>query len=153
MSTLASVLKDEIVRLARKEVRAQIEPVRKACVAYRHQIAELKRVATSLEREIKALSRSRKEPKVASTEQKPSRFVAKGLRALRARLGLSAEDFGLLAEVSGQSVRNWEAKIAVPGKDNRDVLFSLRPLGKREAQERLLIIKTKARNESQRRHK
>ena len=95
MSTFATVIKDEVTRLSRKEVRAQIEPLRKASVTYRHQIAELKRVVVTLEREIKALGRARKETSAPAAEQGSTRFVAKGLRTMRTRLGLSAEDLGL----------------------------------------------------------
>lgn len=145
MPSFAAALKDEIIRLARKETRVQLEPLRKSSVAYRSQIADLKRVVASLERSIKALRRVPKEPAAPLEGGKPNRFVAKGLVTLRARLGMSAEDMGGLAGVSGQSIRNWEAKISVPGKENRAALISLRSLGKREAQERLLQIKSKSR--------
>ena len=65
------------------------------------------------------------------------RFVAKGLRSLRTRLGLSAGDFGTLAGVSGQSIYNWESGKAVPRKSQLAALASLRALGKREAAARL----------------
>lgn len=146
MPTFVAVFKDEVIRLARKETRVALEPLRKSSVACRRQIAELKRVVAGLERSIKLLSRMHKETEVSPTEQKPSRFVAKGLSALRTRLGLSAEDLGVLAGVSGQSIRNWEAKTSVPGKENRAALLALRSLGKREAQERLLQIKAKTRH-------
>ena len=145
MPTFAAVFKDEIIRLARKETRIALEPLRKSSVSYRRQIAELKRAVSGLERSIKLLSRMRKETKDSTTEQKPSRFVAKGLSALRTRLGLSAEDLGALAGVSGQSIRNWEAKTSVPGKENRAALLGLRSLGKREARERVLQIKSETR--------
>ena len=141
MSTLATVIKDEIIRLARKEVRAQIEPLRKSSVGYRHQIAELKRTVAQLKREVSTIDRARSVVARSPADQNPVRFVAKGLRTLRERLGLSAEDLGALAGVSGQSIRNWEAKKASPGKENRAALIGLRALGKREAQARLAQIK------------
>jgi DNA-binding transcriptional regulator YiaG len=144
MSTFATVLKDEVLRLARREARAQIEPVRKASASYRHQIAELKRAVANLERQIKSLSRARKETAVPAAEQGSTRFVAKGLRTLRARLGLSAENLGALAGVSGQSIRNWEIKRGSPGKGHRAALIDLRAIGKREAQARLLQFRPKA---------
>lgn len=145
MATFAAFFKDEVIRLARKEARAQLEPLRKASIAHRRQIAELKRVVAGLERSLKVLGRASKAITMPIADKKPSRFVAKGLIALRARLGLSAEDLGALAGVSGQSIRNWEAKISVPGKENRAALISLRSLGKRAAQERLQQMKSNAR--------
>ena len=99
MSTLATVFKDEIIRLARKEVRAQVEPLRKSSAGYRHQIAELKRTLAQLQRDVAAVSRAGRAAAPSPAEQKPTRFVAKGLCTLRERLGLSPEDLGILAGV------------------------------------------------------
>ena len=144
MSTLATVFKDEIIRLARKEMRAQAEPLRKSSASYRHQIAELKRTVAQLQREVAALGRTSRAKTPAATQSTPTRFVAKGLRRLRERLDMSAEDLGTLAGVSGQTIRNWEAKKSTPGKEHRDVMIGVRALGKREAKARLLQIRAKA---------
>ena len=137
MTSLGSMLKTEITRLSRKEIRAQIEPLRKANLIYRRDIAELKRQVALLERQIAAVSRGL--PKVAdsSAEAKPTRFVAKGLRSLRTRLGLSAADFAGLANVSAQSIYNWETGKAVPRKEQVNVIAGLRGLSKKQAQARL----------------
>jgi DNA-binding transcriptional regulator YiaG len=138
MTSLGSMLKTEITRLSRKEIRAQIEPLRKANASYRRDIADLKRQVALLQRQGAAANRGR--PKVAdsSIKTKPTRFVAKGLRSLRTRLGLSATDFAKLANVSTQSIYNWETGKAVPRKDQVAALAKLRTLGKKEAQARLL---------------
>lgn len=143
MSSLGSALKNEITRLARKEIRAQVEPLKKANSAHRREIAELKRQVAQLARQAKAGSRV---APVAAEEQEPAttRFVAKGLRSLRARLGLSASDFGRLAGASGQSVYNWESGKAVPRKSQLAVLAGLRSIGKREAQARLAELDSAA---------
>ena len=72
-----------------------------------------------------------------SGETANTRFSVKGLKSLRARLELSAADFGRLAGASGQSVYNWEAGKTVPAATQRATLASLRGLGKREAAKRL----------------
>jgi DNA-binding transcriptional regulator YiaG len=144
MSTLATVFKDEIIRLARKEIRAQAEPLRKSSVGYRHQIAELKRVVAQLQREVATLGRTGRVTAPSASESKQTRFVAKGLRTLRDRLGLSVEDLGALAGASGQTIRNWEAKKSTPGEDQRAALIGLRAFGKREAKARLLQIRATA---------
>jgi DNA-binding transcriptional regulator YiaG len=134
MSSLGSALKNEITRLARKEIKAQVEPLKKANSTYRREIAELKRQVAQLSRQTKAASRPAPAVKDDDAEPAATRFVAKGLRSLRARLGLSAADFGRLAGASGQSVYNWESGKAVPRKSQLSVLAGLRSLGKREAQ-------------------
>ena len=141
MTSLGSMLKSEITRLSRKEIRAQVEPLRKANSAYRRDIAELKRQVTLLQRQIGALSRTTAKVVKTDAPQKPMRFVAKGLRTLRARLGLSAGDFGKLAGASGQSIYNWESGKAVPRKTQMAALASVRGLSKKEARARLLAAK------------
>jgi DNA-binding transcriptional regulator YiaG len=143
MASLGAVLKEEITRLSRKEVRKQVEPIRKASATHRREIAALKRQLAQLQRQMKTLSRGGSKVEAATAEAKPTRFVAKGLRALRNRLGVSQIDFGKLAGVSGQSIYNWEGGKSVPRKAQLATLATLRTLGKREAQERLQQSKTK----------
>src|SRR5207248_252885 len=69
--------------------------------------------------------------------ERPVRFVAKGLKSMRKRLGLSAAQLAALVGVSEQSVYNWETKKATPRKEQFAAIIALRGLGKREAQRRL----------------
>jgi DNA-binding XRE family transcriptional regulator len=137
MTSLGSVLKNEITRLARKEVRAQVEPLRKANSTYRREIAELKRQVAALGRQGRAAARPATAPAKAPAEGEKLRFSAKGLQSLRKRLGLSAGDFARLAGVSAPSIYNWESGKAVPRQAQVAALAGLRSLGKREAQRRL----------------
>ena len=137
MSNLSSVLKSEITRLARKEIRAATEPLRKANAAYRREIAELKRQVASLQRAQKPVARPTQAPAATGDGTPKTRFVAKGLKSLRARLGLSAADFGALIGASGQSVYNWEAGKAVPRANQQAAIAAVRGIGKREAARRL----------------
>jgi DNA-binding transcriptional regulator YiaG len=137
MPNFSSVLKAEITRLARKEIRNTVEPLRKANGGYRREIAELKRQLASLRRELKASRKPTREKNVDSKPARTSRFSANGLKALRARIGLSAADLGKLIGASGQSVYNWEAGKASPRATHRSALASLRGIGKREAVKRL----------------
>ncbi|WP_243294479.1 hypothetical protein [Geothrix mesophila] len=50
MPDIASVLKSEILRLARKEVRNEIENLKRASAQYRSEIAQLRRLVEQLER-------------------------------------------------------------------------------------------------------
>ncbi len=134
MANIGGVLKAEISRLARKEIRAEVESLRKASSSYRREIAELKRQVAQLERGLRQASKSKPAaPDVASPETSRVRFSAKGLQSLRARLGLSAADFGKLAGVSGQSIYHWEQGKSVPRQSQLPKLAGLRALGKKEA--------------------
>ena len=55
MPNIAAVFKDEIRRLAKKEIRAQVGATKKAVVQYRRDIATLKRLLGQQEREIRLL--------------------------------------------------------------------------------------------------
>jgi len=145
MPNIGAILKDEISRLCRREIRKQVQPVRKVSAGYRRDIAALKRQLQELQRRTSALARSTAAKPTANdagTEPvRASRFVAKGLRSMRARLGLSASDLARLMGVSDQSVYNWELKKSSPRKAQLATLATIRTLGKREAQARLEALK------------
>lgn len=142
MPNIASILKAEISRVARKEVRAEIETLKKASAAYRSSIAELRRQVSSLEKEFrraaKGASRSTAttdlEADDASTKR---RFSATRLAAHRAKLGLSAASYGQLVGVSGQTIYHWEQGKARPRAAQLESLAAVRGLGAREIAERL----------------
>jgi DNA-binding transcriptional regulator YiaG len=145
MANIATLLKDEISRLSRREIRKHANPLRKATAAHRREIAALKRQVLELQRRLGALARTAAPPRAvdsADATSSPLRFVAKGLRSLRARLGLSASDLARLLGVTDQSVYNWELKKAVPRKEQLARLATIRSWGKREAQARLAGIQS-----------
>lgn len=146
MSDIASLLKSEISRLSKKTIRQHMAPVQAATTSHRRQLAAMKRQIAQLEQEVKKLRRvaSSGAPAKAPPEDGGKlRFVAKGLKSLRTRLGLSAEELGALLGVSGQSVYNWESKKTVPRAAQVAAIAALRGLGKREAQARLEIVVAK----------
>ena len=143
MTNIASLLKSEISRVARKEVRAETASLKKAVGTYRSEIAALKRRALTLESEVRRLSKgtanATKAIKPMDDEESNTahRFSAKGLASQRKRLGLSANDCGLLVGASGQSIYNWEAGSARPRATHLAAIASLRTMGKKEAAARL----------------
>jgi DNA-binding transcriptional regulator YiaG len=140
MPNIASLLKDEIARVARKEVRAQTGSMKKAVSQYRSDIASLKRVNKELEQQIRQLRKaSSKGVSVASAEpaERKLRFSAKGFAEARRRLGLSAQAVGTLIGATGQSVYKWEQGKARPRVKHLSKIAELRAMGKREAVARL----------------
>ena len=137
MPNLSTILKGEITRLARKEIKAAVDPVRKASAGQRKEIAELKRQVAALQRDLKASLKPSKVLKQEGEASGSTRFSAKGLKSLRAKLGLSAGEFGLLVGASGQSIYKWETGKAVPRASQLPALASVRGIGKREAAKRL----------------
>jgi len=145
MPNIASILKTEIARVARKEVRAGTEHLQKAASAYRSEIAALKRRCQALEQQLRSVSRR---PAKAAVDTEGSdesgqklRFSAKGLASQRRRLGLSAHDCGLLVGASGQSIYKWEDGSARPRAKNVEAIAQLRTMGKREAAARLTELR------------
>lgn len=135
---IAAVLKSEISRLARKELRTETEALKTASAKYRAEIAALKRDVAELQRHVKALSKSSTRDRPEATEvggDQPIRirYSAKGLAAQRRRLGLSAENFGKLIGVSGQTIYLWEAEKTKPRNGQLQAIAAVRKLGKREA--------------------
>jgi DNA-binding transcriptional regulator YiaG len=141
MPNIAVALRDEITRVARKEIRAQTDQTKKASAQHRRDIAALKRQVTQLERQIatlgKNVSKDCPAPAAAASEDANLRFNAKGLRSQRKRLGMSATEYSKLVGVTPQSIYNWERGVARPRKGQIAILASLRGMGKKEAQARL----------------
>ena len=149
MPNIGAVLKQEIARLSRREIRSEVQATRKASAQYRRHIAALRRQVEVLERQVAVLSRR---VRAAPTQSAPEtgtkfRFVAKGLRSQRARLGLSAEEYAKLLGVSAQSVYNWERGHATPRPAQVAAIALLRGIGKREARSRLGDGTRKARSQ------
>ena len=140
MPNVASVLKSEMARVARKEVRGETIPLKKAVSAYRSEIAALKRRAQSLEQALKRLSMVHaKAAPIAAGDQESGkfRFSAKGLASQRQRLGLSAEQCGRLVGASAQSVYNWEQGKTRPLARHLPAIAAVRTMGKRDVTARL----------------
>lgn len=139
MPNIASLLKSEITRIARKQVRAETQPLKNAIAPYRSEIAALKKRALSLEQQVRKLSKVT--AKAASTKEdegdKTHRFSAKGMSKNRQRLGLSAADFGKLIGASGLSVYKWEQGKNRPREKNIQAISAIRSIGKKEAVARL----------------
>lgn len=135
MPNIASVLKEEICRLAEKEVKAQVGKTQRASAQHRRDIANLKRVLGQQEKEIKLLKK-RAQASQPQAEEEPSegvRFSARSVKAQRSRLGLSAADYGKLVGVSGLTIYNWEHGKAKPRKAQLAALVAVRGIGKRGA--------------------
>jgi DNA-binding transcriptional regulator YiaG len=139
MSNVASVLKEEIARVARKEIRRETAALKKASAAYRSEIAALKRRALEIERQLRRIGNgAERSASVAANEASVSqgtRFSARSMASQRRRLGLSAAECGLLIGASAQSIYNWEEGKARPRAQHLPAIFALRNLGRREANE------------------
>ena len=141
MSNLAAVLKDEIKRLTRKEVKASTSVLRRSSAQHRRDIASLKRTVAELERKVVLLEKktwsSTPETGAKVEETEKIRFSAKGLVSQRKRLHLSVADYATLIGVSVPTLYNWENGKTRPRAAQLLSIASFRGITKKEARARL----------------
>lgn len=147
MTTFALSLKKEIARVARKELREEIDSLRKASNLQRSEIATLRKSLKTVESQLKRLLNGSvaSVPKAnvkpnpladVSPRGKPGRkveFSAERLKTHRARLGFTQEQMAQLLEVSSLSIWKWESGGAAPRASRIPTILQRLALGKREA--------------------
>jgi DNA-binding transcriptional regulator YiaG len=137
MTNVATVLKSEISRIARKEIRAATNSLKKQSTQYRSQIAALKRKVSDLEKLLSKSSRGAKAAPAPAADEESLRtglrFRSKGFAMHRKRLGLSAAQAGALLGVTGQTIYAWEAGKAKPRTGQLPRIDALRKLTKKGA--------------------
>jgi len=135
MPNVAKALREEITRLARKEIRASLLKSKSALALQHREIAKLKAEVAALKRQVGGLERAAKKAEKAppiGAAPKRVRFVPKGLASTRKRLGLSAADLAKMMGVSTQTIYNWERGVTRPGPEQVEKLAGLRGAGKRQ---------------------
>jgi len=147
MSSFVISLRSEIARVARKELKEELLALRKVTTAHRSEIAALKRQVKSLASALKTETRiSRASKRAIEVTDEPARpglrFSPDRLVAIRAKLGVSQAEFGLLVEASYQSVHKWEADKAKPRAAQLRKMAAVAKLGKREVQQRLQALQS-----------
>jgi DNA-binding transcriptional regulator YiaG len=148
MANVHAVLKDEIRRVAKKEIKAETGSTRQAVSQYRRDIARLKRQVQALDRAVRFLKdqESKRVGKAESTEglAENTRFSPRSVRAQRQRIGFSAADYAKLVGVSPLTIYNWEHGKSRPKKAQMAKLVALRGIGKREALAKLELVNGQA---------
>ncbi len=144
MPNVAKLLKDEIERLARKEIRKTTDALHKENMALRRALSELKRRLETLEKADKKPARtkieSRPEMETEKTaETSNARFSGKTIRNLRQKWSITQGELASLVGVSSQAVYQWERKDGRLRLRNStyEALMALRPLGARDVRKRL----------------
>ena len=150
MKNFATALKDEIRRLARKEVKSLTGGTTQSVVKFRREIAQLKREIAAAHRKISFLEGQERrriaEPNSSANGDGGNdvRFSSRSVKAQRKRTGLSAADYGKLVGVTPLTIYNWENGKSRPRLAQLETLVSLRGIGKREALAKLALIDASA---------
>ena len=152
MANLTKILQDEIRRLARKEIRAEIDGIKQASSTYRREIATLRKTVQDLQKQVSALHAGRGKrlavPNVSQDDLDSVRFSPRSVRAHRKRLKLSADDYSKLVGVSMQTIYHWEQGKSRPRKSQMASLVAVRAMGRREALKRLAGTQTPTKSQT-----
>src|SRR3954452_23919089 len=148
MTTFATALKDEIRRLARKEIRAETAKHARAIAQYRREIAGLKREQKEQDKKISHLSKqngqSARTGGGGDELNGSQRFSSRSVRAQRRRTGLAAAEYAKLVGVSPLTIYNWEQGKSRPRQAQFARVVALRGLNKRQAVAKVAELTPKA---------
>ena len=142
MPDFSQVLKAEIIRLSRKEVKLAVAPLHDSTIKLKKTIVDLKQKVAQLEAAQKQASTtaSRNRPTTVPQEGLTKlRVSSKNIKQLRAKLGLPRELFAKLLGVSSQAVYAMEHKggrLKLRGNTLASYRV-VRDMGKREAKRRI----------------
>ncbi|MBN1292347.1 MAG: hypothetical protein JXB48_10955 [Candidatus Latescibacteria bacterium] len=142
MPNLTSVFNAEIIRLSRKEVKAAVQPLKKANNALRKTVLDLKKRISALEsrnNQLQSLQPKTDHPKEFQEIPDNLRVTSKTIQSLRKKLGLSQESFGKLLGVSSNAVFSMEHKKGQlkPRTATLSNLLALKNMSKREVNKKL----------------
>jgi len=143
MPNVAVVLRNEIRRLARKEIREHVEPLKKTNSELRKSVSALKGEVSSLQRALRYLEKQEKRRLVAEPKEDAAegvRFSPKWVFADRKRLGFSAVNYAKLVGVAHLTIYNWEKGKSKPRAKQLAAWAEVRGIGKREALRRLELL-------------
>jgi DNA-binding transcriptional regulator YiaG len=154
LPNIAGVLREEIRRLARKETKAAVLPLRKLTRALQRRVAEQKRRLAELERAAKRIGRTAGPAAAKESGEGPrARFSPKWMRVHRKKLGMSRLAYSKLLGVSAQSVMGWEHGQKRPRQATVETWSRVRKMGARQARALLASMKSTAKRRGRKRRR
>jgi len=141
MAKFETIIKSEIVRLARREVRKisvplgrDVRSLKTVVSQLRKAVLTLQRIAASQQKELEKV----KTPLEASPEEvKESRFSPRLIRSLRRHLGITQKELAILTGVTTGAAHLWESGQFKPSGKKKAVMVALRKFGRREVRKLL----------------
>jgi len=141
MGKLEGIIKSEIVRLAKREMRKISFPLGRDVRTLKGTVSQLRKTVSILERLIaqqqKELTKGKILLEAAPEEVKSSRFSPRLIRSLRRRLGITQRELAVLAGVTVGAIHQWEVGMFKPRGAKKGVLIALRKLRRREVKKLL----------------
>ena len=143
MPSIATLLREEISKIARKEVRDQVRALkqtvreqRDAIALLQKQIGSAKAKAATKSAAAKPAAKTRK-PAGDGDRRKQLRIAPNTIKKHRKRLKLSQADLGEILNVSTNTVLRWEAGTSKPRRKHLPELDQLRTISMRELKKKL----------------
>ena len=142
MPNIATVLKEEITRLVRKETKAEFASLKKENAMLRKEIANLKKqISKCCDMPVKsAASKPGRKPaaktkNVVAEKVSGKKVTGKAIKRLREKFGLSQGIFAKLMGLTGQTVYQWEKKNGpIRFRGEGELRYNeIKNLGKKEA--------------------
>ena len=141
MGKVESIIKSEIIRLAKGEMRQVSIPLGRDVRLLKNTVSQLRKSVLLIERFVaknqKELSKDEIRLEAPPEEIKQSRFSPRLLQSLRKRLGITQKELAILAGVSIGAAHLWETGKFRPKENKMGALVALRKLRRREVRELL----------------
>lgn len=133
MGKVESIIKSEIVRLAKREVKKMILPLKGEIRSLKGIVSQLRKSLLSIP-QIPSTGFKGKEisTEVSPEEVKSARFSPRLIRSLRKRLGITQRELALLTGVTVGAIHQWESGKFKPAMKKREIMVTLRKMGRRE---------------------
>jgi len=145
MGKIENIVKSEILRLAKREVRAFFSPLRREVHTLKLKLSGLSKGFAVLDRLAKEQIRQDESKKMQMSadieEVKASRLTPARIGNLRRKLGISQRELALLTGVSTGTVTLWEKGKFRPNLNKKSALVAMRKLRKRDIK-KILAAKT-----------
>ena len=141
MAKLEAIIKSEIIRLARREMRKVSVPLGRDVRILKGTASQLRKSVSPLERfavqKQKELARREIRLEAPPDEIKKSRFSPRLIRSLRKKLRITQKELAFLIGVTVVAVQKWEAGKFQPKTGKKARLAALRKLSRSDVKKLL----------------
>jgi DNA-binding transcriptional regulator YiaG len=141
MGKVEGVIKSEIIRLAKREVRKISVPLGRDVRSLKSAVSQLRKAVLTLQRitttQQKVLEKGKMPLEASPEEVKMSRFSPRLIQSLRRHLGITQKELAILTGVTVGAAHLWESGQFKPSEKKKAVMVALRKLGRREVRELL----------------
>ena len=133
MDKMESIIKSEIIRLAKMELRKVSVPLKRDVWRLKSLVSQIKKSVLLLERfaahQQEELGKRKILLEATPEEVKKSRFSPALIRSLRKHLGISQKELAIFSGVTVGAVHLWESGKFKPKDEKKAVMVALRKLG------------------------